>query len=403
MGIPAEESIRSHLQFLAGTTGPRPTGSPAYRQAAEYIRRTFSDAGLQIQDIRFPCIDWRHRATRLEIGSSAFTAAANPFSPACDVPGTLLPLCTPAELEAAEIGGKILLFYGDLSNEPLIPLNCEVYNTERDQRINRLLVERKPAAVLSANLNWPAADARIEDADMPIPSATVDAETALALLDHAGEEAHLVILAERLPSEAITLVGSRPGPDRRKLVLMAHYDTKVNTPGAIDNAAGAAALLCLAGRLAERPPAIGLEFIAFGDEEYYAYSDGMYVKQFGEQFADIVLAINFDAVGQRLGTDTLALMGASPELQSVIDGILRRYPQMLWTDPWPQSNHSTFAFRGVPSLALISRGSNRLHHQPQDSLRWVSPEKIAAVVALIEEIIAAVQNCDPAWSREKAE
>ena len=201
-----------------------------------------------------------------------------------------------------------------------------MYNTERDQRINRLLVERKPAAVLSANLNWPAADARIEDADMPIPSATVDAETALALLDHAGEEAHLVILAERLPSEASLW----SAPPRRTGAAGADitYDTKVNTPGAIDNAAGAAALCRPDTWRSARPPSgWSSSPSATRKNTLIPMACTLNVRAVrGHR-----LAINFDAVGQRLGTDTLALMGASPEPQSVIDGILRRYPQMLWT------------------------------------------------------------------------
>ena len=51
------------------------------------------------------------------------------------------------------------------------------------------------------------------------------------------------------------------------IVLGAHYDTEVNTPGADDNASGVAAMLELARRFANNPQPRTLRFIAFANEE----------------------------------------------------------------------------------------------------------------------------------------
>ncbi len=92
---------------------------------------------------------------------------------------------------------------------------------------------------------------------------------------------------------------------------MAHMDSMADTPGATDNATGAAAMLELAASLAGRDLPVGLEFIAFGDHEYYAYSDGLYVEQRGAQMKDIILAINMDFIGARLGTNNITLISES--------------------------------------------------------------------------------------------
>jgi hypothetical protein len=78
---------------------------------------------------------------------------------------------------------------------------------------------------------------------------------------------------------------------------------------------------------------------------------------------------------------------------------MKAHPGVIWTDPWPQSNHSTFAFRGVPSVALNSNGVKNLLHQPQDTLMWMSEDKLDEIVSLVGDIVTAVQDKSPVWTR----
>jgi Iap family predicted aminopeptidase len=394
MTTPLRHSALAYARFFGETVGPRPVGSPAYAHAAATIRQQFAASSLTLEEIQYECVTWEHHGTLLELNGAYLTAEANVFSPSCDVKAPVVPLGTPAELEQADIAGRIVVFYGDLSAAPLIPLNSQVYNTERDQRINRLLAEKQPAALITVNLNHPALDGRVEDADMPLPSATVPAQVGLQLLDHAGEPVRLKIDASRPPAQATSIIGRKDVPGAKRVTLMAHYDTKVRTRGAVDNGSGAGVLLALAERLAPRDLPFGLEFIAFGDEEYYSYSDGLYVERHGQEMADILVAINMDAVGQRLGTNTVALMSSPDELQALVNGVVTAHPGVVWTDPWPESNHSTFAYRGVPSIALSSRGVNNVFHQPQDTIEWLDEGKLEEVVALVEGVVGELEIGD---------
>ncbi|MFK7758948.1 MAG: M20/M25/M40 family metallo-hydrolase, partial [Phycisphaerales bacterium] len=58
------------------------------------------------------------------------------------------------------------------------------------------------------------------------------------------------------------------------LVLGAHYDAEVNTPGADDNASGVAVLLELARRFANNPQQRTIRFIAYTNEENSNSADG---------------------------------------------------------------------------------------------------------------------------------
>ncbi|MBO6514622.1 MAG: M28 family peptidase, partial [Phycisphaerales bacterium] len=58
------------------------------------------------------------------------------------------------------------------------------------------------------------------------------------------------------------------------IVLGAHYDAEVNTPGADDNASGVAVLIELARRFADSPQQRTIRFIAYTNEENSSSRDG---------------------------------------------------------------------------------------------------------------------------------
>lgn len=67
------------------------------------------------------------------------------------------------------------------------------------------------------------------------------------------------------------LVAERRGNDEI-VVVGAHYDSALGSPGANDNASGVAALLELARRFATRSPKRTIRFVAFTNEEAYFQS-----------------------------------------------------------------------------------------------------------------------------------
>jgi aminopeptidase YwaD len=358
------------------------------------------NAQLEVDEIQFDCVKWTHNASSLILNGESLPITGNMYSPACDVSAPTNALFTLAELEKADVTGKIVIFAGNLSATPLIPLNCKVYNADRDQSINRLLAEKQPAAVIAVNPNPPSMESTIHDADLMVPSATVPAGVGLKLIENPEADVRLKINAVREPGRSTTIIGKKPGPHNKRITLMAHFDSTVNSPGAWDNASGMSALLSLVDRLTNLDLEVDLEFIAFGDHEYYAYSDIFYVEKHGHQMKDILVAINFDGIGQRLGSNNIALMTASEPLQQQVEQEVNDYPGVVWTEPWPESNHSTFAWRGVPSIAFCTDGMRGIHHQPTDTLKWMSEAKIVEVVSLAEDIVKSIQSETVAWSRQ---
>lgn len=399
-----EAELMAHVEKLCVEIGPRMTGTAANEAAAAYIRGVFERAGLEVEEQRFKCPTWTHEETILTLGGERLDAAANTFSPACDVTAPTVAVCTVAELEEADLAGTIGVLTGDLTRSALTPQGVTLYEAPRDQHINRLLVGKNPAALITVNLNPPSCAPIIEDWLLDVPSATVPAASGLRLVARIGEPVHLRIDTRHGPeSSSANVIGRKAGARPERITLMAHYDTKPDTPGAIDNGGGSAALLALAGLLAAWELDAGLEFIAFTDEESFGWADPEYIRRCGDTLGEIVAAVNLDGVGQALGTNTIAAMSGTDAFQSCLEEVVAGYPGVMWIDPWPQSNHSTFAWRGVPSVALtasfIGTGVENIHHRPEDTIEWLSPAKLVEAMMLTADLIAELHDKPVAWAR----
>lgn len=357
----------------------------------------------------FSCVAWAAGDVRLSVGGRAIPAVANPFSPSCDLAGRGVLLGTPAELEAADLCGAVAILYGALTQEVVSRLGSPVYLPPAHRALAETLIARQPAAVVTVSPTLGGLLPVLEDWELPVPSVTVAAEDALALLGE-GAQFQLQIAAQRTPAESWNVISRSAG--RPRLVIAAHYDTKHGTPGAVDNASGVAVLLTLARRLAAQGVP-GLEFVAFSGEEYglggdtYLQSHGLRTLPFGAEPPErepstldgLVAMINIDGVGQTLGTTLLGVLAASPALEQLVLTIAATRPGMVVRDPGPASNHYDFYSHGVPSIVLSSIGLGNLIHLPRDTPQWVSAAKLGEVIEVAETLVQRLGSFTPAATR----
>ena len=389
-----------HVRHLSVHIGSRPIGSTANLAAADYISDIFKKAGLTLEKQEFSCPDWIEEHSSLELNGELLEAFANTFSPSCDISAATNPICTLAELESALVSGRILVFYGDMSQTELATKGG-IYISERDRRIIQLLDERKPAGIITINPTLHARWRLIEDFDLDIPSVTVTAPSGLKLLKNPGAIVQMKIATRRSPSHTANVIGRLKGELPERIVLCAHYDSKVDTPGAYDNAAGVGVLLTLAEVLSQRKHRHTLEWIAFTGEEGAGLGDMEYARRIGDGFDQVSTAMNFDGVGPFTGTTTVASFSASQALEALIDEKIGNYPGVIRVEPWPASDHYIFYSHGTPSIAFTSRGIRDIYHTPSDTFEWISGEKLMEVSQLALDLIEVLDNADVSWSRPK--
>lgn len=392
-----------HVNHLAVRIGSRLIGSSGNHAAAEYITECLNQSGLSVERQECPCPDWVEVDTSLHLDGEPLDASANTFSPSCNISAQIIPVCTLAELEAASIQGKVPVLYGDLAQIELAAKGA-IYVSERDRRIVQILEEREPAGIITVNPTLHARWRLIEDFDLDIPSATVPAHTGLKLLQNPGGAVQLTIAARRSPSHTANVIGRLEGERPERIVFCAHYDTKVDTPGAYDNAAGVGVLLTLARLLSQKKHRHTLEWVAFTGEEGYGLGDMEYARRARttkNDFEQVTAALNFDGVGPFTGTTTAAAFAASQELETLLDEKIGNYPGVVRVDPWPASDHYIFYSNGTPSLAFSSRGIRDIYHTSSDTIEWISGEKLAEAVQLALDLFDVLDEREPSWSRAK--
>ena len=388
------EQIRSHLTALTQSAGGRPVGSVANHAAEAYIAGVLSDSGYEVERQAFDCIDWHSAGAELKVDDRTIAVSANPFSPACDVTAPVVFVGDALELEQANLVGTIAVLHGQLTASPLFPKKYPFFTVEEHLRIIERLETGQPAAVIAispASGNPPPV---IEDGDFTIPSVTVSAEAG-ALLRGTNRPVTVRVHSTARPGHGANVIGRMAHPTRDKLVMCAHFDTKPGTPGALDNAAGVAAILALAERLADGRLHTNLEIVAFNGEDHYAAPGEIaYINGCGGEFGRIALLVNIDGVGLRNSPATLAFFNCDDKWAADVRALLAGESRLEETEPWPEGDHSIFAMQGVPCIAMTSGGIHALIadvlHTPNDTLELIEPEQIEAAVEFLESVLLKI-------------
>lgn len=211
------------------------------------------------------------------------------------------------------------------------------------------------------------------------------------------------------------------------IVVGAHYDAFQGTPGADDNASGAAAVLALARSMAGRPAARTIRFVLFVNEEPPSFQtedmgSWVYAKACRAAGDDIRAMLSLETIGYYTdepgsqqyprGLDLLypsqgnfiAFVGNYTHRALVRRsiGLFREHaafpsegaalfggiPGVAWSDHW------AFWKEGYPALMVTDTAPfrNPHYHQPTDTPDTLDYERMARVVEGLEQVVRALAD-----------
>jgi Zn-dependent M28 family amino/carboxypeptidase len=223
-----------------------------------------------------------------------------------------------------------------------------------------------------------------------------------------------------------TRSASNPSPESdAPLIIAAHYDTVMGSPGADDNASALAVMLEVAHRLRNVPLSREVRFIAFCLEEEDLLGSLAYASSLRKANHEIAGAIVLECVGyacadegsQRKPSgvpiavpsagDFLAIVGntASAALAAAVEGAAReRVPDLktvALTVPGNgellpdtrRSDHAAFWHYGYPAVMLTDTADfrNPHYHRSTDTLETLNLEFMENVAAAVTA--AAIRLC----------
>ena len=397
------EKAERYLERLCVEIPSRRVGSEGNRAATDFFAETVASFGFRTECPEFACIDWEQEGAHLTASGESFDAAPSPYSLGCEVNAPLAVVTSVDELEAAEIAGAIVLLRGDIAKEQLMPKNFPFYNPDEHRRIIGLLDLKAPRAIIAATTRNPELAGAvypfplIEDGDFDIPSVFMTEDEGYRLASHAGQVVTLESRARRIPSSGCNVVARKATAAPRRIVLCAHIDSKLGTPGALDNAAGVVTLLLLAELLEDYDGGLGVEIIAINGEDNYAASgEKLYLEHNQGKLGDIVLSINLDALGYRQGPTAYSLYECSDAISAAVRSAFGGYADLREGEPWYQSDHMVFVQNQVPALAITSEGLMEIEtavaHTPQDRPELVDCAKLVTTASALRDLVRRLES-----------
>ncbi len=399
----------TYLHMLCGEISDRSVGSAGNRAATRYFERIVSSLGWESERQEFTALDWIDGGASLRCGGADFQVLVSPYAPGCEGEAQVIPIASVEALEGAKLTGKIVLLYGEIAREQLMPKNFVFYNPEEHQRIISLLEKGAPAAIVCATGRNAALAGGvypfplIEDGDFEIPSVYMTEEEGSRLLLFAeanpGDSVVLKSTSTRLQGHGCNVIARKGDPSGKRLVITAHIDAKKGTPGAIDNASGVVVLLLLADLLKKYAGKLLIEIVALNGEDYYAVPGQMlYLQHNQDRFPEILLNINIDGAGYREGKSAFSTYDLPEAIELSLREVIAHFDGIAVGTPWFQGDHSIFIQNGCPALAVSSQwftdniDSQEITHTPKDNLEIVDSQKLVEIAQALNLFITQCQT-----------
>ena len=379
---PTGASAFAHVQHLAGTIGPRVTGTAAERQAAEYLAAQLRQYGYPVEfhSFQFPFFEARQVQVHVT-GASPRTVTAEALLLTASTPPSgieaevvAVGLGRPEDYEGRRVTGAIVL-----AERGVI--------TFREKAANA--AARGAVAIIVYN-NQPGIIAGTLQQRSDIPAVTVSQEDGRQLLEAAqrgGLRLRVLVDAVHETRTTVNVVATKRGTVRPDeiVVVGGHYDSVARSPGANDNASGVAATLEAARVLASIPTPRTVQFVLFAAEELGLYGSAAFAS---DQRQGVVAMINLDMVGwgERL------MVGNTGRDDAIVNTALQAAQQagiQVTRFRAGGSDHVNFERAGIPSL-MLHRGVDPHYHRPTDAPSNVEPrhleEASRLVVAIVQEL-----------------
>lgn len=369
--ISGDQAYR-HVLALAEDIGPRPAGSDAERQAAQYMSQQLNAYGYETEEQQFTFGYYVETAALEALAPTPLSLNPRPLR--LSVSGEMT-----AELVAAGLGRS--------QDFPSEGLKGRIALIERGDLSFSDKVANATAAGAAAVAIYNNVEGLFRgdlEQESPIPALSLSQAEGRQLQDLLAEGPLTVRLSVQSIQETKTSqnIIARSPQDDCQVIVGAHYDTVEAAPGANDNASGSATLLEIARVLDLADQEQGVCFVAFGAEETALSGSRHFVAALTSQGQpSLQTMVNLDMVG--VGSEW-QLMG-SPSLVEKID----QEAAALGLDPMPtdshlSGDHVSFMNAGIPAI-FIYRFGDPHYHTELDRAEFVEPQLLeeAAKLALL--------------------
>ena len=363
----------------------RTGGSDAEKRAAEYLRQTAADLGLEAYLEPFEVELATVEEATLTIDGREIPCKGYLLAGSGEVEASLYYLTEGDRYSLSHCKGKIVLFDGYLG-----------YWRYRE------LLENGAVGFISYDGNVNYADRDIDHRELrphvakgeKIIGVNINAKDAVDIVNSEAKTAKIVLKQREYKGNSHNVIIDLPGEIEEQIIFTAHYDSTSLSQGAYDNMSGCVGILAMAEYFAKNPHRYSLRFVFCGSEERGLLGSKAYCIQHEAELKDVALVINLDMIGCIMGkfiscvTAEMALVNYISYLGSELGFQVKAYQDVYSSDSTP------FADKGVPAVSFARAAGRDLApiHNSYDTVAVMKMEQMQKDVDFITAFASRMAN-----------
>ena len=363
----------------------RTGGSDAEKRAAEYLRQTAADLGLEAYMEPFEVELATVEEAVLTVDGREIPCKGYLLAGSGEVEAPLYYLTEGDRYSLSHCKGKIVLFDGYLG-----------YWRYRE------LLENGAVGFVSYDGNVNYADRDIDHRELrphvakgeKIIGVNINAKDAVDIVNSEAKTAKIVLKQREYKGNSHNVIIDLPGETAEQIIFTAHYDSTSLSQGAYDNMSGCVGIMAMAEYFAKNPHRYSLRFVFCGSEERGLLGSKAYCIQHEAELKDVALVINLDMIGCIMGkfiscvTAEMALVNYISYLGSELGFQVKAYQDVYSSDSTP------FADKGVPAVSFARAAGRDLApiHNSYDTVAVMKMEQMQKDVGFITAFASRMAN-----------
>jgi len=404
-----------YLSMLSDGIGSRLTGSPGARRAEETMEAEMKRLGLanvHREPFTVP-VSWERgtaQALLVSHGNRVLTVASYTWSPGTSgaVEGDLVEVGAGRPEDIANARGRLKGAIA-LATPSGLTLDEVIYNFYRTPDLARELKEAGAAALLIASdkqhamLYTAPVDFNARVAALPtlnIAREDVGLLQRLGALGTTGKTLRLRLdVRNKIGGafESTNVIGEIAGRELASeiVVVGAHLDSNDLGPGALDNAAGAAALMETARAIKAlgSPPRRTIRFVLFTGEEEGMLGSTAYVRRHKDEVDRTIAALIMDVgAGRPMGWFSMGRTDLDDQIRELMKPMEQFGLGTIEHSAFAATDNAAFMAEGVPNLIMLQDESVyfTVHHTIGDTVDKADPRDFATCVATLASATYAI-------------
>jgi len=384
------------MELLTRIAKSRPTGTTHNQELVSFIESYLMELGYEISKLPFACKVWEAEESFLTVEGRKYKLHVSPFSEAFEGRIRAVIAENLEQLKGADCEGKILFLTDELTQEALQPKDYPFYFPDEHKELIDCLEEKKPSAIIAVTGESSVCGLKpfylIEDGNFHIPVASLEVDLFSEIADKVLDgELELVIASYNRSETAYQIIASkRVANSKGTIVICAHMDSKYNTPAALDNASGVAAMLLAAKGISSDH--YNIDIVPFNSEEYYdPQGELLYLEDIKKNNKEISLLINIDTVAHVGSKAAVASFNLNEKEMADLERMIKGSSNMVAGQQWYAGDHAVFAFSGTKCLLIYAsdlfEGCISYTHCPKDTIELVDEKLIENAADFICKLV----------------